>query len=281
MPPLLKLLRPHQWSKNLFVFAGLIFAHAWQNFFLVSQAIMAAATFTLTASSMYIFNDLLDRKTDRDHPVKKDRPLAAGTFNTMPAIAWALGLLSLALIFSFIFTAKVGWILLAYVGISAIYSGFLKHVILIDVFVIAAGFLLRVLAGTTGIGIPPSNWLLLCTLLLTLFLGFCKRRAEQSIKPSYSRTLLDKLISITATGSIICYMFYTLYQDNLFNHGAARLIYTVPLVIYGLFRYLYLLDNDHFHYIGSDIARDIVRDRHLLIVILVWLSMIIMLPKIH
>lgn len=282
MPPLLKLLRPHQWSKNIFVFAGLIFGHAWSNSAIVIQVIIAAIAFSLIASSMYIFNDMLDRKIDYLHPTKRHRPLAAGTIKPTIAIALATALTIVGLILSFVFTLYVGWILLAYIIINIAYTLQLKKWIIIDVFVISAGFILRILAGTTGVGIPPSHWLLLCTMLLTLFLGFCKRRAEQRLHtasyqaswqtgPHYPRTLLNKLITITATSSILSYLFYTLHQDSLAPASSSHLIYTTPIVIYGIFRYLYLQERDRTHHTGIDIAHDIIHDRQLFTIVIIWL----------
>jgi len=273
---LLKLLRPQQWSKNFFIFAGLIFAHKWGNLTLMSQAIIAFLAFSLAASSIYIFNDWLDRVADRMHPLKKYRPFAADTVNTISAflLAGILALLGLGL--GFILTPGVGWIVLIYIGLNIFYSAGLKYWIILDVFIIAAGFLLRVLAGTLGIGISASEWLLLCTLFLTLFLGFCKRTAEQRITDAqnrpetYSADLLSKLLSITATGSVVSYILYTLHQNTKF-------IYTVPLVLYGIFRYLYLLDKNSLPYVGIDIARDIKRDKQLLIVTVLWIVSIIFL----
>jgi 4-hydroxybenzoate polyprenyltransferase len=286
MTPLLKLLRPHQWSKNLLVLAGFIFGHGWNNPLLTYQVIIAVVAFTCVASSIYIFNDIMDRANDRLHPIKKLRPLACGAVNIFTASITA-GLLCVAgLALSFVYTLSVGWFLLAYILLNIAYTLQLKYWIILDVFIVALGFLLRVLVGTTGIGIPPSPWLLLCTLLIALFLGFCKRRADMQLLataqvparlPHYSLTLLNTLITITVTGSILSYALYCLYQDQLFHHGLPRLIYTVPLVIYGLFRYLHLVDSDTSHRTGVDMARDMLRDRHLLIVAIIWLVSVVWL----
>ena len=159
------------------------------------------------------------------------------------------------------------------------YSLELKHVVILDVFIIATGFMLRILAGTLGLGIPPSQWLLLCGLMVTLFLGFSKRRAEinalsdgksehRKVLDEYSSLLLDKMIVITAAGLIMSYSLYTMSPETIRIHRTENLIYTVPLVIYGVFRYIYLL---HYQQSGGDPSRDLVRDPHMLIVMLCWL----------
>lgn len=278
MLPFLKLLRPHQWIKNLFVLAGLIFGHDWNNPHLLQEAIIAVIAFTLIASSMYIVNDIIDREEDRAHLFKKNRPIAAGLISTTKASIWAvlLGIAGLAL--GFIFTHNTGWILVAYILMTLAYTFKLKEIILVDVFIIALGFLLRVLAGTTGIGIPPSPWLLLCTFLLALFLGFCKRRTEIKILltntrlPSYPSALLNTLIAITASGSLLSYALYALHQDQLLHHSKPYFIWTIPFVIYGLFRYLYLLEKNKYNDTGLDMARDIIRDTPLLMTLFLWIT---------
>jgi 4-hydroxybenzoate polyprenyltransferase len=169
-------------------------------------------------------------------------------------------------------------ILLGYALMNLAYSLRLKHVVLLDVFIIAAGFMLRILAGTLGVGIPPSQWLLLCGLMVTLFLGFTKRRAElaalneggvahRKVLAHYSPVLLDKMIGITASGVVMSYSLYTMSPDTIRVHGTANLIYTVPFVLYGVFRYIYLL---HKQDGGGDPSRELVRDKHLVLAVLAW-----------
>jgi 4-hydroxybenzoate polyprenyltransferase len=158
------------------------------------------------------------------------------------------------------------------------YSFALKNVVILDVFIIAAGFILRILAGTLGIGVPPSQWLIVCSLLLTLFLGFTKRRSEMlSLSADYlthrkallhyNAALLDKLIGICACGAIMCYSLYTMSPETARLHGTSNLIYTIPFVIYAMFRYLYLL---HAKHVGTDTSRELVRDPHLIVAVLGW-----------
>jgi len=172
------------------------------------------------------------------------------------------------------------WIIIGYGMMNLAYSFRLKHVVLLDVFIIAAGFMLRILAGTLGLGIPPSQWLLLCGLMVTLFLGFAKRRAEiialtedktshRKVLAHYSPVMLDNMIGVTAAGLIMSYSLYTMNAETIRIHGTANLVYTVPFVVYGVFRYIYLL---HHESGGGDPSRDLARDLHMLVVVGGWLA---------
>jgi 4-hydroxybenzoate polyprenyltransferase len=282
---LLRLMRPHQWVKNAFVFTGLLFGHAWHDAHLVTQVVLAFAAFCLVSSAIYIVNDMVDVEQDRQHPVKRLRPLAAGRVSLASAssLASVLALAGLGLAYAAAPAALV--ILIAYALMNIAYSLWLKHVVILDVFIIATGFMLRILAGTLGVGIPPSQWLLLCGLMVTLFLGFSKRRAEiialseeggvhRKVLQHYSPVLLDKMIGITAAGLIMSYSLYTMSPETIRTHGTANLIYTVPFVMYGVFRYIYLL---HHQSRGGDPSHDLVRDPHLLIVVGAWLFATILL----
>jgi 4-hydroxybenzoate polyprenyltransferase len=283
MHPLIKLLRPQQWIKNGFVFVGLLFGHAWHDPGKAGMALAAFAAFCLLASSVYVLNDLADREQDRLHPDKRHRPLASGTVGVSAAVT--LGLLCLAggLALAFTVAGSAPWIFLAYLLLNAAYSAGLKHVVILDVFMIAAGFMLRLLAGTVGIGIAPSHWLLLCGLMLTLFLGFAKRRAElnalmeqsgghRRVLEHYSEPMLDQFLSLTAMGTVVTYSLYTVAADTVVQHGTANLILTVPFVLYGMLRYLYLL---HRRGGGGDPARELVRDGHLLAALGGWLATVL------
>lgn len=276
---LLRLMRPHQWVKNAFVFIGLLFGHAWQDAHLVTQVVIAFAVFCLVSSAIYTINDIVDLEQDRRHPKKCKRPLASGNVSVPMAMLLAalLGLPGLGL--AWYASPAVLAILIGYALMNIAYSLRLKHVVILDVFIIATGFMLRILAGTLGVGIPPSQWLLLCGLMVTLFLGFTKRRAEiialtedktahRRVLEHYSPVLLDKMIGITAAGVIMSYSLYTMNPDTIRIHHTANLIYTVPFVMYGVFRYIYLL---HHQNRGGDTAHDLVRDRHMLIVVGGWL----------
>jgi 4-hydroxybenzoate polyprenyltransferase len=285
VPELLRLMRPHQWVKNAFVFTGLLFGHAWHDPHLVTQVVIAFASFCLVSSAIYTINDIVDLEQDRNHPKKSKRPLAAGMVSISAAVILAALLGLLGLVLAYAASPMVLSILLGYALMNIAYSLWLKHVVILDVFIIATGFMLRILAGTLGVGIPPSQWLLLCGLMVTLFLGFTKRRAEifaltddksahRKVLEHYSPVLLDKMIGITAAGLIMSYSLYTMNADTIRIHGTSNLIYTVPFVMYGVFRYIYLL---HHQSRGGDPSHDLVRDPHLFIVVGAWLVTTILL----
>jgi len=274
-----RLLRPQQWIKNLFVFTGLIFGHAWHNPTLIYQIITIVIAFSLLSSAVYIFNDILDLKNDQLHPIKKYRPLAQEVIGITTGIISALLLVFLSLTIGFLINSSIGLIFICYIFLNIFYNFFSKHVVILDVFTIATGFMLRILAGTWGVGIPPSQWLMLCGLMLTLFLGFAKRRSElaifkqsapqRKVLQSYRPILLDSLIAITSASTIISYSFYTISPGTVYIQGTHKLIYTVPFVMYGIFRYLYLL----YRQIPQqelDAAHVLLHDRHLLVAIIGW-----------
>ncbi|HXZ53868.1 MAG TPA: decaprenyl-phosphate phosphoribosyltransferase [Burkholderiales bacterium] len=282
---LLRLMRPHQWIKNGFVFLGVVFGHAWNDPAMVAEVLLLFAAFCLASSAVYVMNDVADRNADRLHPKKQLRPIARGDVGVAAAsafgVALALAGAGLAARVSLPALAIVG----AYVALNVAYSAGLKHVAILDVFIISAGFMLRILAGTMGLGIPPSKWLLLCGLTLTLFLGFGKRRAEllsvtatgdsdgasghRASLDGYSRTLLDVLITVSVACSAIGYALYSVDAETVALHGTDKLILTLPFVLYGLFRYLQVM------YVrggGGDPAWDVLHDPHLIVTTLGWLS---------
>ena len=275
----LQLMRPHQWLKNGFVLAGLLFGHAWNDQAMVLRVALALAAFSLFSSSVYVVNDLLDAAADRLHPGKKGRPLAAGRMPSAHAAVFGAVLSLAGFLLGWFASWRVLVILVAYGTLNLAYSLRLKKIVILDVFCIAAGFMLRILAGTAGVGIPPSEWLLLCGLMLTLFLGFAKRRAEMALLQGgelahravfrhYSQSLLDTFIAITATMVIISYSLYTMSPHAQAAQGTTGLIFTVPFIIYGIFRYVFLLNQGR---AGHDPASELLRDPHLLLVLLVWL----------
>lgn len=285
MPPLIKLLRPHQWLKNCFVFVGLLFGHAWGDPEKLTQALAAFAAFSLLASGVYVMNDLIDREQDRRHPAKKFRPLAAGTTGVRSAIALAAVCFLAGSGVALLYAGSAPWLFFAYVAMNAGYSLGLKHVVILDVFIIASGFMLRILAGTLGIGIQPSHWLMLCGLMLTLFLGFAKRRAElgalmeesgghRRVLDDYTAPMLDQFITIAATGTVVSYALYTVSAETVALHGTRGLILTLPFVLYGMLRYLWRL---HRKGGGGDPARELLTDPHLLLATTGWLGLVLAL----
>lgn len=253
MSGLVRSLRPRQWPKNGVVLAALIFARQGDRLNSLLRALAAMALFSLLASAVYLFNDLLDRERDRLHPTKRFRPIAAGTLAPGMAAAAAFVLAAGSTALAFWLSPRFGIVALAYLILQVAYSTWLKHLVLLDVFAIAAGFVLRVVAGAVVIAVPISNWLYLCTLLLALFLACAKRRAEllsvgegdpaqqRRSLAHYSVSLLDQMIGILAACTIVAYALYTLSAETQAKFGTDALKYTVPFVIYGLFRYLYLV----------------------------------------
>jgi dolichol-phosphate mannosyltransferase len=252
-------LRPTQWTKNLVLLAAFLFAY-WDlsregmaDTVLLSRIIPALILFCFLSSGVYLINDVADYEADRRHPVKKHRPIASNRVGRGLAVLLSLGLLVLALLGSAAMSHTFGLIALAYVMIQFVYTFFLKKVPFVDVLVIATGFVLRAVAGTQALGeVRVSIWLLLCTFLLALFLALCKRRHEKiSIKeqdteqrPSlagYDTATLDKLIFAAATATLLCYTVYTMWPDTVNKFGTWWLTATIPFVVYGLARYLYLV----------------------------------------
>ena len=264
----LELARPSHWVKNVFVLAGVVFGHAWDDPKLLAAAFIATFAFCLASSAVYAFNDALDAEQDRDHPAKRDRPVARGAVGTREAFAIAAVLAIASLAAATWVGATAAGIVAAYLALNIAYTLGLKRVPVVDVFVIAAGFMLRLLAGTSGIGVEPSQWLLACGFLLTLFLGFAKRRAElarladeaaqhRAVLDAYSTGFLDKAILVCVVGMVVTYAAYTVSPDTASLHGTGHLIVTLPWVLLGTFRYLFRL---HFRGGGGDPAEEVVRD---------------------
>ena len=276
----LQLLRPHHWVKNGFVLAGLLFGHASSDATLVAAALFATLAFCLASSAVYAFNDALDAPRDREHPEKNGRPVARGAIAPAAAHAIAAALAVLALGRALRTAPAVAALIGAYLAMNAAYSLGLKHVPVLDVFIIAAGFMLRLLAGTWGIGIEPSRWLLACGFLLTLFLGFAKRRAEldrlagdagqhREVLESYSLAFLDKAVLACAIGMVITYAQYTVANTTVALHGTEHLIWSLPWVLLGTFRYLFRL---HYRGGGGDPAQELLRDPMLAAAALGWVA---------
>ncbi len=281
---LIRLMRPYQWVKNGFVLVGLLFGHGWSDAAQVAVVMQMFLAFCLASSGVYVMNDIHDREADRAHPRKQHRPVASGAVGVREAVVWVVVLCASALLLAALVSVAAVAIVVAYIVLNVAYSNGLKHVAVLDVFLIAAGVMLRILAGTTGVDIDPSPWLLGCGMMLTLFLGFAKRRAEFATlesdpggengamqRPSldgYSAALLDRLIGISAAGAVIGYAFYSLDARTVALHGTSNLILTLPFVIYGLFRYLFALYRNG---AGADPARDLLHDPHLIGALVGWL----------
>ncbi|MFH1791607.1 MAG: decaprenyl-phosphate phosphoribosyltransferase [Candidatus Omnitrophota bacterium] len=248
-------MRPEQWSKNLIVFAGVFFGMSILNAGIAAKAVQVFFIFCLLSGAAYIVNDIVDAERDRHIAEKKARPIAAGTLGVIPAMISAAAIFITCLVWSFMISFGVLTIVLAFMVLHFAYDVFLKHMVIIDVFSIAASFLLRLFAGLSIITFTAagfSSWVLLCTVLLSLFLALCKRRSEllllmdksglhRKSLEGYSEKYIDQLISITASATILSYALYTVSPETLAKHGTTRLTFTIPFVIYGMFRYLYLV----------------------------------------
>ena len=300
---LIRLMRPHHWLKNGFVLMGVLFGHGWTDAKLVMHAALLFAAFCLVSSAVYALNDVMDREADRRHPRKRERPVAAGKVSARKALGLALVLVLAGLFLAERVSFPALGFAVAYVALNAGYSAGLREVAILDVFIIAAGFMLRILAGTVGLGIAPSHWLLLCGLMMTVFLGFSKRRAElgpartprgaataldapkamdrseehvaaRSTWSDYTPALLERMIWLAAGGTLVTYALYTVDNVTILTHGTDKLAYTVPFVLYGLFRYLYVLYRRGG---GADPAVEVLRDPHLLAAVAGWLATVLLL----
>lgn len=250
--PLLVSLRPLQWAKNLFVLAPLVFGHLLGDPAAVGRALVALAAFCCAASTIYLINDLRDREEDRKHPLKRLRPLAAGTLGAPAAVVAAVVLGATALALGLWLGGDFLAILGVYLVLNFLYTHWLKHMVILDVMIISLGFVLRVLAGAAATDVRVSSWLFLCTIFLALFLAFSKRRHEitllagaasgqRRVLDHYSPAFLDQMINVVTASSVVSYALYSVADETVAKYGTQDLVYTIPLVLYGIFRYLYLM----------------------------------------
>ena len=282
---LLRAMRPRQWAKNVFIFAALVFDGQLARPEPLARTVVGFVMLCLISSSVYLINDIADIEADRRHPAKRNRPIASGELAVSLA-ATAAGLLAVSsLLISFALEAAFGWIVASYFVLNLLYSLWLKHAAIIDVLIIAAGFVLRVAAGVSLIQVSRfSPWLYVCTTLLALIIGFGKRRAEllllaeganshRPVLDGYNVELLDQLIVVVSATTIMAYSLYTFSAENLpANH---LMMLTIPFVLYGIFRYLRLI---HVENIGGAPEELILTDRPLLITLVLWglLSIVIL-----
>ncbi|MFN3872681.1 MAG: decaprenyl-phosphate phosphoribosyltransferase [Ignavibacterium sp.] len=247
----LKLIRVPQWIKNFFVFVPLLFSlHLFdKDYFLLS--LKAFIVFSLASSFVYVVNDIIDIEADRAHPKKKNRPLASGKISKSSALILAAVLLVVVLSSYFFFNYQFVSFLYAFLILNVLYSFYLKHIVILDIFSIAAGFSIRVLAGAAVIDVPVSSWLILTTMFISLFLGVMKRHSElvqiadnnkttRKVLAEYSTNFTNQMATVAASGVIICYALYTVSQRTVSVFNTENLIYTTPFVVFGIFRYMYL-----------------------------------------
>jgi 4-hydroxybenzoate polyprenyltransferase len=276
---LLASLRPQQWVKNGFVFAALIFSRSLTDWHRNARVTAGALLFCMISSAVYLLNDILDAPEDRKHPLKRLRPLASGRLGVGTAAIVAIILALLSLYGAWRLDRTFFIILLAYAVINVLYSWVLKRVVLLDVFLISAGFVLRVISGGVIIHVEISPWLVVCTTLLALFLALSKRRHElvvagdhRSILSHYSPYFLDQLIGIVTASTVMSYALYTLSNDVQVKFPGKRLDLTIPFVLFGIFRYLYLV---HQNEEGGNPTRLLFTDPVLLSVVLFWAASVI------
>jgi 4-hydroxybenzoate polyprenyltransferase len=276
-------LRPRQWIKNLIVLAPLIFS---RNLFRPEMALLsllALGVFCLLSGGIYVFNDLVDYQQDRAHPVKRNRPIASGKIPKRGALIFGMAVTAAGLLAAAAIDISFFWVCLAYTGLMILYSLGLKHMVVLDVLIISIGFVLRAMAGVevlkdTDSGVVMSPWLLVCTLFLALFLGFSKRRHELSLLASkaglhrksledYSKEFLDAMIAVVTASTVITYAIYTIWPGTVQKFNTGNLIYTIPFVVFGLFRYMYLVIMKNQ---GGSPSEILVSDAPLVTDILLW-----------
>jgi 4-hydroxybenzoate polyprenyltransferase len=277
---IVKSLRIQQWIKNFFVFAPLIFSQNVFNLPLLAKTTVAFILFCLLSGAAYILNDIHDQEEDKLHPVKSKRPLASGKLKKNHALFACVFLVLLGLAGAYLLNIQFFIALLVYFVLQIAYSSWLKHVVIVDVLLIAAGYLIRVIAGGLAIEIQLSHWLFICTFLIALFLALSKRRHElllleenaQNHRPilkEYTPQLLDQMIAVVTASTVISYCLYTVSPDTVEKFGTKNLLFTVPFVLYGIFRYLYLV---HQKDEGGSPEALIVKDKPLLVDLFLWIA---------
>jgi len=280
----LEALRIKQWIKSIFVFAPLLFSNSFRSIHAIGAASMVALSFCLCASAVYLINDVCDRERDRLHPTKCHRPIARGAVRSRTAIFMAVILAVPGIATPAVISPRISLLMASYVVMNVVYSRALKGEAFVDVMVIAAGFVLRVVVGARAINVDVSPWMVLTTFFLALFLGFGKRReeivatagahAQRAVMRYYSLGLLDGLIFVTAALTITTYSLYALTSRVIMTLGIDGFVWTVPLVVFGVFRYLGVLLNDHD---GGDPTDVLLRDRVLIADVVLWIALVIAL----
>ncbi len=279
---LFKLIRPKQWIKNFFVFAPLLFSrHIFHLEYLI-PSVAAFIIFSLASSAVYIINDIMDVESDRVHPKKKYRPIASGEVSVKQAMIFLVFLI-VVIIAGLIFQRPVfSFVIVLYLITNLLYSLKVKSIVLLDVFFISFGFMLRVLGGAAAIGVTVSSWMILTTIFISLFLAISKRRSELSqtlnkenidkqrkVLKEYSVEFADQINTIAAAGTIISYALYTVSERTVYTFGTEKLIYTTPFVIYGIFRYMYLM---HQKNLGESPTSIVTKDIPIILDVLGWFA---------
>jgi 4-hydroxybenzoate polyprenyltransferase len=276
-------MRPRQWTKNLFVFPAIVFAQRLSDEGAVVWTLAAFIIFCFLSSSVYIVNDIADAEQDRRHPTKRNRPVASGRLPVAIALPFSMLLAAFSIALAFAINRQFVLYAAAYLGLNLLYSFSLKHIVILDVLMVAIFFVLRAVAGAAAINAYISHWLLICTFLLALFIALSKRRHElvllennaashRASLTEYSPYLLDQMIAVVTASTVMGYTLYTVDQDTVMKFGTDHLVYTVPFVVFGIFRYLYLI---HQKGEGGDPDRIVVSDRPFLINFLLWAAVVV------
>ncbi|TBL72444.1 decaprenyl-phosphate phosphoribosyltransferase [Paenibacillus thalictri] len=276
----LALMRPRQWTKNLLVFAALIFSVRQADLHMFGQAFSGFVLFCLVSSCVYVLNDYVDRDRDRLHPEKKHRPLASGSIHPQTALLFGFVLLASCLVLAFRFQFAFGFVLAVYFCMNVLYSLRLKHVVILDLLIVASGFVLRAVGGGLVIGVPLTPWFLFCTMLLALFLAIGKRRhelalmqsgsgAHRKVLESYSMEMLNQMSGIVTTATIMSYALFTFTSGHTIH-----LMWTLIFVLYGMFRYLYLI---HIEGKGGRPEKLLLEDKHILLTAVLFASSVVFL----
>ncbi len=275
----LKLVRVPQWIKNFFVFVPLLFSqHLFDKDYLFTS-LAAFVVFCLASSLIYVINDIIDIEADKAHPTKKNRPLPAGVISKRSALIVAVVLTAVIVILLPQFNKEFLYFVTAFVLLNIFYSFWFKHIVILDVFSIAAGFAIRVLAGAVVISVPISSWLILTTIFISLFLGVMKRHSElilveesenapsRKVLSQYSLNFADQMATVAAAGVIICYALYTVSERTVSAFGTESLIYTTPIVVYGIFRYMYL---EYISNKGDNTTKIVFSDLQIILTVLIY-----------
>ncbi|MBN2542346.1 decaprenyl-phosphate phosphoribosyltransferase [bacterium] len=281
---ILKLLRVHQWSKNLLVFAGIIFA---KHLFIIDELVMVILSFfcfCVVASSVYVFNDLVDIKYDKNHPVKRERPLASGKISRATAIFLFIFLLAVGVVTSFFISLNFGLLIILYVVIHYSYSLWLKNIVILDILSVASGYVIRAVAGALVIDVEISSWLLVCSALLALLLVLGKRRQElvglkkgnvtRPILDNYSLSFVDQMINAVAASVITAYFLYSFSDVTVSKMGTKNIGLTTIFVLYGIFRYLFLI---HHKGLGEAPEKIALTDAPFLINLALWIISVLII----
>jgi 4-hydroxybenzoate polyprenyltransferase len=283
--PLLRSLRPEQWTKNLILFGGLLFGMRLFDLDALVRATVAFFIFCGLSGVVYLVNDLMDREADKRHPLKRHRPLASGALSPGTARIAALVIAAVGLGSAWMLGRPFFIVALAYVSLQTFYSGPLKHMVILDVLTIAFGFVLRAIGGAVVINVPISHWLMLVTVLLALFLALSKRRHEltlladgatshRRILEEYSPYLLDQMISVVTASTLMAYALYTVAPETVAKFGTDKLGLTIPFPLYGIFRYLYLV---HQKKGGGSPSTMLLTDKPLLVCVGLWVCAVVLI----